>query len=148
MAAERFCYNIDASALRLAELMDGKLLLVTNTQDMAPEEIVARDKSLADIERGFKVLKSEIAIGPIYHCLPKRIRALASVRFFASVLKIVWPVSAGLQAIDSRQRKARRSVKKPTPKPTLNGRIAVVSPDFREHWGLKPDAQALRLPWS
>ena len=38
MAAELFCYDIDASAQRLAEMMDGKLLLVTNTQDMAPDE--------------------------------------------------------------------------------------------------------------
>ena len=30
-----------------------------------------------DIERGFKVLKSEIEIGPVYHRLPERIRAHA-----------------------------------------------------------------------
>ena len=86
MAAELFCYDIDASAQRLAEMMDGKLLLVTNTQDMAPEEIVARYKSLADIERGFKVLKSEIEIGPVYHRLPERIRAHASICFMALIL--------------------------------------------------------------
>jgi hypothetical protein len=32
--------------------MDGKLLLVTNTQDLKPDEVVKRYKSLADIERG------------------------------------------------------------------------------------------------
>jgi hypothetical protein len=30
-------------------------------------------QALADIERGFKVLKSEIQIGPVYHRLPERI---------------------------------------------------------------------------
>ncbi|WP_157697814.1 hypothetical protein [Caballeronia calidae] len=35
----------------------GKLLLVTNTKDLTAEEVVTRYKSLADIERGFKVLK-------------------------------------------------------------------------------------------
>ncbi len=39
--------------------MDGKLLLVTNTADLKPAEVLERYKSLADIERGFKVLKSE-----------------------------------------------------------------------------------------
>ena len=41
-------------------MMDGKLLLVTNTRDLAAQEVVTRYKSLADIERGFKVLKSEL----------------------------------------------------------------------------------------
>jgi len=55
---ELFAYDIDHNALALAELMDGKLLLVTNTPDLSPANVVARDKSLADIERGFRVLKS------------------------------------------------------------------------------------------
>lgn len=62
-----FTYAIDERALTHARLMDGKLLLVTNTADLAPEEVVKRYKSLADIERGFRVLKPEIEVGPIYH---------------------------------------------------------------------------------
>ena len=37
---------------RSLELLDGKLLLVTNTNEAAAE-VVQRYKSLADIERGF-----------------------------------------------------------------------------------------------
>lgn len=59
---ELFAYEIDHDALALAELMDGKLLLVTNTPDLSPQGVVDRYKSLADIERGFRVLKSEIAL--------------------------------------------------------------------------------------
>ena len=66
--------------------MDGKLLLVTNTQDLAPEKVVGRYKSLADIERGFRVLKSDIEIGPIRHRLPQRIRAHASICFMALIM--------------------------------------------------------------
>ena len=43
-------------------------------------------KSLADIERGFRVLKSEIDIGPLYHRLPNRIRAHAAICFMALIL--------------------------------------------------------------
>ncbi len=86
MAAELFSYAIDEAALRLAGLMDGKLLVVTNVQDMAPGKVVERYKSLADIERGFKVLKSELEIGPVYHRLPERIRAHASICFMALIL--------------------------------------------------------------
>ena len=67
MKAQLFSYAIDEDALRLAEMMDGKLLVVTNVQDMTPEKVIERYKSLADIERGFKVLKSELEIGPVYH---------------------------------------------------------------------------------
>ncbi len=66
--------------------MDGKLLLVTNAPDLPPGEVVKRYKSLADIERGFRVLKSEIEIGPVYHRLPERIRAHASLCFMALIL--------------------------------------------------------------
>jgi transposase len=41
---------------------------------------------LADIERGFRVLKSDIEIGPVYHRLPQRIRAHALVCFMALIL--------------------------------------------------------------
>jgi transposase len=48
--------------------------------------VVQRHKSLADIERGFRVLKSDIEIGPVYHRLPKRIRAHTLVCFMALIL--------------------------------------------------------------
>jgi transposase len=86
LKSELFTYSIDRKARRLAELMDGKLLLVTNTPDLSPAEVVARYKALADIERGFRVLKSEIEIGPVYHRLPDRIRAHAYICFVALIL--------------------------------------------------------------
>jgi len=96
---ELFSYDIDAAALALAELMDGKLLLVTNTADLSPESVVERYKSLADIERGFRVLKSEIEIGPVFHRLPKRIKAHASLCFIALILYRV--MRQRLKAADS-----------------------------------------------
>ncbi len=86
MPQELFSYGVDEAALKLAQMMDGKLLLVTNVADMNPQQVIARYKSLADIERGFKVLKSELEIGPVYHRLPERIRAHASICFMALVL--------------------------------------------------------------
>jgi transposase len=82
---ELFSYSIDEEKKRYLELLDGKLLLVTNTLEPAAE-VVQRYKSLADIERGFRVLKSDIEIGPVYHRLPKRIRAHALICFMALVL--------------------------------------------------------------
>lgn len=86
LKSELFSYRIDEQALAHARLMDGKLLLVTNATDLAPEQVIERYKSLADIERGFRVLKSEIEIGPVYHRLPDRIRAHAMICFMALIL--------------------------------------------------------------
>ena len=86
MKSPLFCYDVDQSALQQARLMDGKLLLVTNTTGLSSEGVVSRYKSLADIERGFRVLKSEIEIGPVYHRLPKRIKAHAMICFIALIL--------------------------------------------------------------
>ena len=86
LKSELFSYDIDPKALALARVMDGKLVLVTNTLDLTAAEVIARYKSLADIERGFKMLKSDIEIGPIYHRVPERIRAHAYICFMALVL--------------------------------------------------------------
>lgn len=86
LKSDLFTYDVDERALKHAKMMDGKLLLVTNAPDFTPDEVVKRYKSLADIERGFRVLKSEIEIGPIYHRLPERIHAHASICFMALIL--------------------------------------------------------------
>ena len=100
LKSELFTYSIDRPARRLAELMDGKLLLVTNTADLEPQQVVDRYKALADIERGFRVLKSEIEIGPVYHRLPQRIRAHAYLCFIALIIHRV--MRARLRAAESR----------------------------------------------
>jgi transposase len=86
LKSELFAYTVDEAAKAQAELMDGKLLLVTNVADLTPQDVVSRYKALADIERGFRVLKSEIDIAPLYHRLPQRIRAHAVLCFLALIL--------------------------------------------------------------
>ncbi len=86
LKSDLFTYDIDERALTRARMMDGKLILVTNVPELTPIDVVKRYKSLADIERGFRVLKSEIEIGPVFHRLPNRIRAHAMICFLALVL--------------------------------------------------------------
>jgi len=84
--ADRFSWSVDEEAVAEAQLFDGKLALITNAPDLTPTEAVARYKALADIERGFRVLKSDIEIAPVHHRLPDRIRAHALICFLALVL--------------------------------------------------------------
>lgn len=84
--ADRFSWSVDDDAVARAELFDGKLALITNAPDLTAADAVARYKALADIERGFRVLKSDIEIAPVHHRLPDRIRARALICFLALVL--------------------------------------------------------------
>jgi len=118
LASDLFTYDIDTPAQQRAELMDGKLLLVTNVKDLTPQEIVSRYKALADIERGFKVLKSEIEIAPVFHRLPERIKAHASICFMALIvyrvmrqrLKLAKSTLSPESALDKLRRIQRHSV--------------------------------------
>ena len=73
LKSELFTYDIDERALKHAKMMDGKLLLVTNAPDFTLDEVVKR-------------YKSEIEIGTIYHRLPQRIHAHATICFMALIL--------------------------------------------------------------
>jgi hypothetical protein len=86
LQSDLFSWTVQEAAIAQAELFDGKLALLTNAPDLTPAETVLRYRSLADIERGFRVLKSDIEIAPVHHRLPERIRAHALICFLALVL--------------------------------------------------------------
>jgi transposase len=57
------------------EKIDGMLLVETTDLASQPEEVIRRYKELAEIERGFRVLKSSLKLRPLNHWTEKRIRA-------------------------------------------------------------------------
>ncbi len=86
LQADRFSWSVDEAAVAEAQLFDGRLALTTNAPDLTPSDAVARHKALADIERGFRVLKSDIQTAPVHHHLPDGICAHALTGFLALVL--------------------------------------------------------------
>jgi hypothetical protein len=86
LTADRFSWTVDEDAIAQAALFDGKLVLLTNVPEITPEDAVLKYKALGDIERGFRVLKSDIEIAPVHHRLPDRIRAHALICFLSLVL--------------------------------------------------------------
>ena len=86
LKSDLFSVAVNERALTQAELMDGKLLLVSNVADLNPAQLVHRYRALADIERSFKVLKSEIEIAPVCHRLAERIQAHAMLCFMALIV--------------------------------------------------------------
>lgn len=65
---------------------DGVFVLTSNAK-LTPPEIVESYRSLWQIEQGFKQLKSELKLGPIYHYTDKRIRSHVFICFIALILR-------------------------------------------------------------
>lgn len=86
--AERFSFNVNEAKVAEAELFDGKLFVLTSLskESFAPEQIVQRYKALMDIETGFRVLKHDIDIAPVYHRLPRRLQSHSALCFIALLL--------------------------------------------------------------
>jgi len=85
---EQFRFERNDVAISEAEGFDGKLYVLTSlTKERYPSErVIERYKALADIERGFRTLKSELLIAPVHHRLEKRIRAHALICFLALLM--------------------------------------------------------------
>jgi len=65
----------NGKALEWEEKIDGMLMLETTDLALSSEEVVQRYKELAEIERGWRSLKSTLLIRPVYHWTEARIRA-------------------------------------------------------------------------
>jgi transposase len=72
---EKVSVGADKKAREWEEVIDGLLLLETTDLASPAEEIVRRYKELAEIERGWRSLKSTLLLRPVYHWTEERIRA-------------------------------------------------------------------------
>lgn len=65
----------DKKARAWEDKIDGMLLLETTDLESKPEDVVRRYKELAEIERGWRALKSSLMLRPVYHWTEERIKA-------------------------------------------------------------------------
>jgi len=84
---ETFWWDWNVKELKRDLELDGKLVILSNVRDLTAEQLVAQYKDLADIERGFRVMKNQLELGPVYHRLPDRIRAHTFICFLALVIQ-------------------------------------------------------------
>jgi hypothetical protein len=79
--------SIDPRAVRDEARYDGKYVLRTNSS-LAPDEAALAYKSLWQVERAFRELKSGLDLRPVYHWAERRIRGHVMVCFLALVLEM------------------------------------------------------------
>lgn len=74
-AGDKLSVRKNRKAINWEETIDGMLMLETTDQVLPAAEIVKRYKELAEIERGWRALKSSLLLRPVYHWTEPRIRA-------------------------------------------------------------------------
>jgi transposase len=79
--------TVDYDRLRDEEIYDGKWIIMTNEKNLSSFMAGEYYKTLQNIERGFKDLKSLINVRPIYHFKEERIKAHVFVCFLVLVIK-------------------------------------------------------------
>jgi len=75
LANETLSLKKDRKALNWEATVDGVLLLETSDMNIPAQDIVKHYKELAEVERGWRCLKSTLQLRPVYHWTEQRIRA-------------------------------------------------------------------------
>jgi transposase len=75
ISRDRVKVTKDRAVLLWENKIDGMLMVETTDDTLTPEEVIGRYKELAEIERGWRALKSTLLIRPVYHWTERRIRA-------------------------------------------------------------------------
>lgn len=78
--------EIDLALIEQDARWDGLHGLITNIDDMSAEEILENYHGLWQIEDCFRVSKRDLAIRPIYHWTPKKIKAHIAISFMSLLL--------------------------------------------------------------
>jgi transposase len=77
---------LDRARVAAEERLDGKYLLCTSDPALSAEDVALGYKNLLEAERGFRDLKSVLALRPVYHRLEPRIRAHVLLCWLALLL--------------------------------------------------------------
>ena len=78
--------QIDRAKVKAEERLDGKYLIVTSDDSPSPEDVALGYKQLAEVERAWRTMKSELEIRPIHHRKTERIRAHVLLCWLALLL--------------------------------------------------------------
>lgn len=79
--------KINEEKIKEDAIYDGIFVLTTNTK-LSCIQVVERYKDLWQIENGFRQLKDELEMGPLYHWKDRRIRAHIMICFMAFCLRV------------------------------------------------------------
>lgn len=98
---------IDRAKAKAEANLDGKYLLATSDPGLSPGDTALGYKNLLEAEHGFRDLKSELLLRPVFHRLEHRIRAHVLICWLALLLTRVAERSTGQSWRNIRRETAR-----------------------------------------
>ena len=106
---ESFTFTRNTEAIAAEAALDGIYVLRTSLpeQTLTQHDVVARYKNLADVERFFRTLNTELDVRPIRHRLADRVRAHMFLRMLSYYISWHMKQAPGPNAV-RRQRQTRR----------------------------------------
>ncbi len=112
---------IDRAKVKAEANLDGKYLLATSDPDLTPGDTALGYKNLLKAEHGFRDLKSELLLRPVFHRLEHRIRAHVLICWLALLLTRV-----AERSCDQSWRNIRRETAR-LKQVTLTGQIGTIT---------------------
>jgi Transposase DDE domain len=87
--------RIDATKVKAETNLDGKYLLRATDPHLSTEDIALGYKQLYEVERGWRSMKTDLDLRPVYHRLEQRIRAHVLLCWLALLLVRVTETTTG-----------------------------------------------------
>ena len=78
--------KVNKAKIKAEERLDGKYLIATSDPHISAEDTALGYKNLLEAERGFRDLKSQLLLRPVFHRLEHRIRAHVLICWLALLL--------------------------------------------------------------
>lgn len=124
---------IDRAKIKAEANLDGKYLLATSDPDLPPGDVALGYKNLLEAEHGFRDLKSELLLRPVFHRLEHRIRAHVLICWLALLLTRVAERTCGQTWRNIRRETARLK------QVTLTGPVGAIT----QTTPLRPEQKAI-----
>ncbi|MEV8510890.1 IS1634 family transposase [Dactylosporangium sp. NPDC051484] len=87
--------KLNRAKVKAEARLDGKYLIATSDPDISAEDVVLSYKNLLEAQRGFRDLKTQLLLRPVFHRLEHRIRAHVLICWLALLLTRVAERSSG-----------------------------------------------------
>ena len=87
--------RVDETAIKAEEKLDGKYLLRSSDPELSAADIALGYKQLAEVERGWRLMKQLLDLRPVYHRREDRIRAHVVLCWLALLLVRVMETTCG-----------------------------------------------------
>ncbi|PWU49672.1 IS1634 family transposase [Micromonospora sp. S4605] len=88
--------KVNNAKVKTESRLDGKYLIATSDPHISTEDVALGYKNLLEAERGFRDLKSDLLLRPVFHRLEHRIRAHVLICWLALLLTRVAERATGL----------------------------------------------------